>query len=120
MRSGRVLVLSASLVWNQKVMKRIVYFLLLFFPTIVWGQQQKLDFILKTLYDGGNQKILDKVFEKIVEIEDLVSINKGNTVTLDVSSVNQSLFVYVDLMIHSDVGNHSVQVKQIYLTKKEI
>ena len=34
-------------------MKRIVYFLLLLFPAVVWGQQQKLDFILKTLYDGG-------------------------------------------------------------------
>ena len=55
-----------------------------------------------------------------VAVSAKTSINKGNTVTLDVSSVNQSLFVYVDLMIHSDVGNHSVKVKQIYLTKKEI
>ena len=39
------------------------------------------------LYDGGNQKILDKVFEKIVEIEDLVSINKGNT---EITKLNES------------------------------
>ena len=40
-----------------------------------------------TLYDGGNQKILDKVFEKIVEIEDLVSINKENT---EITKLNES------------------------------
>lgn len=32
-----------------------------------------------TLYDGGSEKILDKVFDKIVELENLVSINKSNT-----------------------------------------
>ena len=40
-----------------------------------------------TLYDGGNQKILDKVFENIVEIEDLVSINKENT---EITKLNES------------------------------
>lgn len=47
------------------------------------------------------------------------SIHSGNTVTLDISSVNQNLYIYVDLCIYSNVGNHSVKVKQIYLTKKE-
>jgi thiamine biosynthesis lipoprotein len=32
-----------------------------------------------TLYDGGSQEILDKVFERIAEIENLVSINKEGT-----------------------------------------
>lgn len=54
-----------------------------------------------------------------VAVSAKTSINKGNTVTLDVSSVNQNLFVYVDLMIDAGNGNHSVKVKQIYLTKKE-
>lgn len=40
-----------------------------------------------TLYDGGNQKILDKVFEKIAEIEALVSINKENT---EITKLNES------------------------------
>lgn len=32
-----------------------------------------------TLYNGGSEEILDKVFDRIVEIENLVSINKENT-----------------------------------------
>lgn len=40
-----------------------------------------------TLYDGGNQKTLDKAFEKIVEIEDSVSINKENT---EITKLNES------------------------------
>lgn len=32
-----------------------------------------------TLYDNRNEAILDKVFDKVIEIEDLVSINKENT-----------------------------------------
>ncbi|RDY25421.1 FAD:protein FMN transferase [Romboutsia weinsteinii] len=32
-----------------------------------------------TLYEGGNEGILDKVFNRIIEIEDLVSINKDGT-----------------------------------------
>jgi len=32
-----------------------------------------------TLYDGGSDEILDKVFERIAEIENLVSINKEGT-----------------------------------------
>ena len=40
-----------------------------------------------TLYDGGNQKVLDKAFEKIVEIEDSVSINKENT---EITKLNKS------------------------------
>jgi thiamine biosynthesis lipoprotein len=32
-----------------------------------------------TLYDGGSQEILNKVFERIAEIENLVSINKEGT-----------------------------------------
>ncbi|WP_286311534.1 FAD:protein FMN transferase [Romboutsia ilealis] len=39
------------------------------------------------LYDGGNQKALDKAFEKIVEIEDSVSINKKNT---EITKLNES------------------------------
>lgn len=40
-----------------------------------------------TLYDGGNQKVLDKAFKKIVEIEDSVSINKENT---EITKLNES------------------------------
>ena len=32
-----------------------------------------------TLYDGGNERVLDKAFKKIIEIENSVSINKENT-----------------------------------------
>ena len=32
-----------------------------------------------TLYNGGSEEILDKVFDRILEIENLVSINKENT-----------------------------------------
>ncbi len=32
-----------------------------------------------TLYNGGSEEILDKVFNRILEIENLVSINKENT-----------------------------------------
>lgn len=32
-----------------------------------------------TLYDSNREDILDKVFKKVIEIEDLVSINKDNT-----------------------------------------
>lgn len=32
-----------------------------------------------TLYDGGSEEILDKVFNRIMELEDLVSINKAGT-----------------------------------------
>ena len=32
-----------------------------------------------TLYDNQSEDILDKVFKKVIEIEDLVSINKKNT-----------------------------------------
>ncbi len=32
-----------------------------------------------TLYDSRSEAILDKVFDKVIEIEDLVSINKENT-----------------------------------------
>lgn len=32
-----------------------------------------------TLYEGGNEGILDKVFNRIIDIEDLVSINKDET-----------------------------------------
>lgn len=32
-----------------------------------------------TLYNGGNEKIIDKAFDKVKEIENLVSINKENT-----------------------------------------
>lgn len=32
-----------------------------------------------TIYDGGSEEILDKAFERVVEIEDLVSINKEGT-----------------------------------------
>lgn len=32
-----------------------------------------------SLYDDGSEEILDKVFDRIVEIEDLVSINKSGT-----------------------------------------
>ena len=39
------------------------------------------------LYNGGNQKALDKAFKKIVEIEDAVSINKENT---EITKLNES------------------------------
>ena len=32
-----------------------------------------------TLYDDGSEKILDKVFKRLTEIENLVSINKKGT-----------------------------------------
>lgn len=39
------------------------------------------------LYDKGNQKVLDEVFKKIMEIEDSVSINKENT---EISKLNKN------------------------------
>ena len=38
-----------------------------------------------TLYNGGSEEILDKVFDRIVEIENLVSINKDNTEIVDLN-----------------------------------
>lgn len=32
-----------------------------------------------TLYDGGSEEILDKAFKRVIELEDLVSINKSGT-----------------------------------------
>lgn len=32
-----------------------------------------------TLYDGGSEEILDKAFKRVIELEDLVSINKAGT-----------------------------------------
>lgn len=32
-----------------------------------------------SLYDGGSEKVLDKVFDKVLELENLVSINKEGT-----------------------------------------
>ena len=38
-----------------------------------------------TLYNGGSEEILDKVFDRIVEIENLVSINRDNTEIVDLN-----------------------------------
>ncbi len=40
-----------------------------------------------TIYDGGNENILDKAFKKVEEVEDLVSINKENT---EISELNKN------------------------------
>ena len=38
-----------------------------------------------TLYNGGSEETLDKVFDRILEIENLVSINKDNTELVDLN-----------------------------------
>lgn len=40
-----------------------------------------------TLYNGGSEEILDKVFDRILEIENLVSINKENT---EITNLNEN------------------------------
>ena len=40
-----------------------------------------------TIYDGGSENILDKAFEKVEEVEELVSINKENT---EISELNKN------------------------------
>ena len=40
-----------------------------------------------TVYDKQDEEILDKVFKRIIEIEDLVSINKDNT---EITNLNKN------------------------------
>lgn len=40
-----------------------------------------------TIYDGEDENILDKAFEKVKEVENLVSINKENT---EISELNKN------------------------------
>lgn len=76
----------------RKKTKIITFLMLIVFSIGFYGCKSKNDnepisrtelfmgtSIKVTLYDGGSEKILDKAFDKIVELENLVSINKSNT-----------------------------------------